>query len=194
MTSHKIKIILSCMMLALFTAISVTAQQRPPGYVPLSQLKKAENEIDSLALVILNQQTQITALNKKIESRDATISGLDTLVNKQKAEIAELTKELETYRGHNLKLDQSNRILIIFNSIVGFLLLVTLVWFVRNLGKKKSKNNPSGISQGGNNTASPSGIRNVESKLEQLERLSKLREKGILTEEEFNSQKQQVLG
>lgn len=168
--------------------------QRPQGFVSISQLKKAQSEIDSLALVILSQQTQITALNKKIESRDATIAGLDTLVNKQKAEIAELTKELETYRGHNLKLDQSNRILIIFNSIVGFLLLVTLVWFVRNLGKKKSKNNSSGVAQGVNNAASPSGIRNVESKLEQLERLSKLREKGILTEEEFNFQKQQVLG
>lgn len=182
------------MMPCLFLAASVFAQQRPPGYVSLSQLKKAEAEIDSLALVTLNQQNQITALNKKIESKEATITGLDTLTVKQKAEINELNKELEIYRGHNLKLDQSNRILIIFNSIVGFLLLVTLVWFVRNLGKKKSKNSTADLQSGNNPESSPSGIRNVESKLEQLERLSKLREKGILTEEEFNFQKQQVLG
>jgi septal ring factor EnvC (AmiA/AmiB activator) len=183
-----------CMLLALLIATD-SAAQRPPGFVPLSQLKKAENEIDSLALVTQSQQTKITELNKKIESKDLTIAGLDTLVAKQKAEIQELTKELGEYRGHNLKLDQSNRILIIFNSIVGFLLLVTLVWFVRNLGRKKSKNTVSSTPQGGNNLAAgTSGIRNVESKLEQLERLSKLREKGILTEEEFNTQKQQVLG
>ncbi|MBL7929378.1 MAG: SHOCT domain-containing protein [Bacteroidia bacterium] len=182
------------MVLAMIMAVNVMAQQRPPGYVPLNQLKKAQSETDSLTLVTISQQTQITALNKKIENRDVTITALDSLANKQKAEIAELTKELETYRGQNLKLDQSNRILIIFNSIVGFLLLVTLVWFVRNLGKKKSKSNFEAAPSGSKTAASPSGIRNVESKLEQLERLSKLREKGILTEEEFNFQKQQVLG
>lgn len=183
------------MMLTIFMTASVIAQQRHPGYVPLSQLKKAENEIDSLAMVTLSQQTQINSLNKKIESRDATIAGLDSIVAIQKAEISELNRELENYRGHNLKLDQSNRILIIFNSIVGFLLLVTLVWFVRNLGRKKSKNNPTtSLLPGNNAVSSSSGIRNIESKLEQLERLSKLREKGILTEEEFNFQKQQVLG
>jgi hypothetical protein len=145
-------------------------------------------------MATLSQQNQIAALNKKIESKDESIAILDTLTAKQKEEIAGLTEELNTYRSHNLKLDQSNRILIIFNSIVGFLLLVTLVWFVRNLGKKKSKK-PSAVSDSGAQvTITPSGIRNVESKLEQLERLSKLREKGILTEEEFNLQKQQVLG
>jgi chromosome segregation ATPase len=166
--------------------------QRPAGYVPVSQLKKAESEIDSLAMVVMNLQSQINSLNKIISNKDMTIAGLDTLVGKQKTEIQELSKELNEYRSHNLKLDQSNRILIVFNSIVGFLLLVTLIWFVRNLGKKKSAAKPASATVTGN-TGSASGIRDVETKLEQLERLSRLREKGILTEEEFNFQKQQVL-
>jgi ABC-type multidrug transport system fused ATPase/permease subunit len=166
--------------------------QIPPGYVPASLMKKAQQANDSLAQIITDLQLQIASLNKSIHEKNENISRLDSTLSERNKRIVELNKQLEEYYGHNLQLSHSNRILIVFNSIVGFLLLVTLIWFVRYLGRKKPVASIKPVTPSGN--SQPAALRTIESKLEQLERLSNLRDKGVLSEEEFNNQKQQILG
>ena len=78
----------------------------------------------------------------------------------------------------------------------GLLLLVTLVWFLRNIGKKKARK-PAGDTAHANGSpgeTGPAGFQLLEQKLVQLERLSRLKDQGALTEDEFQRHKQQVLG
>jgi septal ring factor EnvC (AmiA/AmiB activator) len=161
-------------------------------------IKKMEAEIDSLNGVITEYKTAYANAVAHYKQSDSIINSLDEKLSKLEHSNNDLQKKLSNFKGENLKLDQSNRILIIFNSIVGILLFSSLIWFLRNMGKKKAASQTSIHSSNGLASAneSPVAVANpqyFDSKLEQLEKLGKLRERGILNEEEFNRQKQQVL-
>jgi len=152
--------------------------------------------IDSLNAVVASRDSTNRLLTRSVMTRDSALREQQDQAVRQAARVSALEKQLESYKGENRKLDQSNRILILFNSVVGLLLLITLVWFLRNIGRKKTgKTNASPAQprpgQAGSGTA---GFQLLEQKLEQLERLSKLKEQGALNEDEFQRHKQQVIG
>jgi hypothetical protein len=151
---------------------------------------------DSLQAANRALDSSLLLLQAEAVRDDSALARARTEAAGRAQEIRELEKRIEGYRGENLKLDQSNRILIIFNSVVGLLLLVTLVWFLRNIGKKKGRK-PAGDpvrANGSTGETGPAGFLLLEQKLVQLERLSKLKDQGALTEDEFQRHKQQVLG
>ena len=202
-----------CTLVLLITSgtFSVWAQQTPvepkqkvvlvPKKTPVYSSKKSKDDemIDSLTSLV--EEYGLIFENQKLLriKNDSIIRTLDSQLNIHKSEINNLEIKNSNYKGQNLKLDQSNRILIIFNSVVGVLLLATLIWFLRNIGKKKSvagknKNTISNFGEMKSGIINDDGYENLGQKLEQLERLSKLKDKGVLSEEEFNRQKQQILG
>jgi len=152
--------------------------------------------IDSLNAVVASRDSASRLLTRTVMARDSALREQQEQAVRQAARIAALEKQLETYKGENRKLDQSNRILILFNSVVGLLLLITLVWFLRNIGRKKAgKSNASPAQPRPEATGSgTAGFQLLEQKLVQLERLNKLKEQGALNEEEFQRHKQQVIG
>ncbi|MEP7171122.1 MAG: SHOCT domain-containing protein [Bacteroidota bacterium] len=180
------------------------AQANYPGIKPKtsSALTKAEAEIDSLNIVITHAKENYDRVAKINKGKDSLIDELDARTLKTQALNNVLVKKLSDYKGDNLKLDQSNRILIIFNAIVGVLLLTTLIWFLRNIGRKKSPEKNKLVSKDENspplNIKSQASAKNdhqyFDIKLNQLEKLGVLKAKGILNDEEFNRQKQQILG
>lgn len=178
----------------------------PKKSKPASSRKSTDKEIiDSLNAVIVSFHEATAVLKADVAGKDSAIGLLNDKAVQQEGTIKNLGTKLDTYKGQNLKLDQSNRILIVFNSIVGVLLLSTLVWFLRNINRKKTKqtaafqnistteinDTPPPVQQG---TVSSPGFQSLQNKLEQLERLSKLKEKGILNDDELNRQKQLILG
>ncbi len=178
--------------LACFTLVA--QGQRPTAAAVYSQMKKAESRIDSLSELNAQLTDQLTRAHQTISQQTARLTDRDSTIDAMQSENDALNTRLSQFKEHNLKLDQSNRILIVFNSIVGFLLLITLVWFVRNLGKKKSSVMPETKNTADKGSNAVNSLRNIESKLEQLERLNRLREKNILTEGEFENEKRQILG
>lgn len=167
-----------------------------------------------------NRSTGMQAIVSIIDSLEAINVDLtaklrtsDSLLDVEKLTTAELRDQvlvLEEYKkkleatktdveDENLKLNQSNRILIIFNSVVAVLLVITLVFVIRRAGRKtlsvhtaiKPEENRS--SPGNPSTAS-NKFASFEDKLAQLEKLGSLKEKGILSDEEFQSEKQRILG
>lgn len=168
---------------------------------PKSFTRKEYSEIiDSLYNLTIEYRISWEKAQATIHNRDSTMAQMQQLMQKIQSSLNEAQSKNSDFKNRNLKLDQSNRILIIFNSIVGVLLLATLVWFLRNIGKKKMtvKPKPDLVFDATTSTntisASPkSNNIHFENKLEQLERLGKLREKGILNDEEFNRQKQEIL-
>jgi hypothetical protein len=165
-------------------------------------ISKAEAEIDSLNKVIDSMNASYRDAVKRNQEKKILIDDLGEKIIKAHNLNIELEKKLSDFKGDNLKLDQSNRILIIFNALVGLLLLITLVWFLRNIGRKKAKDKNKAIAAA--DTPAPSGIaiqpglsrdqQYFDYRLEQLEKLGQLKQNGILTDEEFNRQKQQILG
>jgi hypothetical protein len=161
------------------------------------KLKKAEEDkitIDSLQNVILSLAATNQKLDSLYEQERLNSASLQDKVLKLETYRQKLEGNVSSFKGENLKLNQSNRILIVFNSLVAILLLVTLVFFLRRMGQKKTVTSDSQMVTVLDKVEGPVRFVNFEDKLQQLERLAKLREKGLLSEEEFNSEKHMVLG
>src|SRR4030095_12146048 len=80
-----------------------------------------------------------------------------------------LESNVNSFKGENLKLNQSNRILIVFNSLVAVLLIISLIFFLRKIRRPRSS--PPALN---NNNRNKSGeqvrFTSFEDKLLQLER------------------------
>ena len=149
--------------------------------------------IDSLEQALARQLVIIDSVNNLY-----TVEKLATAdLRNQMIQLDDYRKKLEgnisSFKGENLKLNQSNRILIVFNSLVAILLITSLIFFLRKIGRKK---NPSAETSnlGPLKKVEPARFTNFEDKLQQLERLGKLKEKSLLSEEEFIVEKQRILG
>ena len=158
-----------------------------------SSAKPTDREvIDSLNESVLWYQSKLVSADSMYRAEQAVSTDLREQVIRLDDYRQKLEANLKSYKGENLHLNQSNRILIIFNAMVAVLLLITLVFFLRRLGRKSApkvaKNNGSGTDNPG---AEPAQF---EDKIALLERLGKLREKGLLSEEEFLSEKHRLFG
>ena len=118
------------------------------------------------------------------------MSKLDEKIRTQEIEIKRLTddniklkSDLEESMGANLQSSHTSSILFIFNILVGIILLVALIWIFT---RKKDGRTTTGSS----NTTTETN----DSKLIMIEKLGNLRDKGLLTDEEFNLQKRQLFG
>jgi Short C-terminal domain len=97
-------------------------------------------------------------------------------------------KELELSRGKQLQTSHTSSILLIFNVIAGIILLITIFWFY---ARKKTP-----VEESEEQVIKPAASANkdfVETRMERIEKLGRLRDKGLLTEEEFQMQKKQIL-
>ena len=194
-------------LLAIVIILFVTEAQAQKGkkvYIkpqPITFTRKEYDKIiDSLDKTVVEFRDEWEKSQEIIRQRDSSISEMDLQIQKMQASINKLHSSNSEVTSQNLKLDQSNRILIIFNSVVGVLLLSTLVWFLRNIGRKKTpRPKPATPFEATSTTVinpvptSQNNHFHFENKLQQLERLGKLKEKGVLNDEEFNFQKQQIL-
>jgi flagellar biosynthesis/type III secretory pathway M-ring protein FliF/YscJ len=131
------------------------------------------------------------------EKKDSVINRSNQKMTVWHAAINDLQVRVSNYETLNLQTQKNNRILILFNSVVCLLLFLMLIRYLLNLRKKKS-----GSFQKKDQQAAAAGISNPDAlpqqnkiayKLDQLERLGKLRNLGVLTEGEFILQKQIIL-
>jgi hypothetical protein len=195
MPPRKMKYSASLLAILFFTSaiLSVPALSQRPGSA--ARFYEMAQEIDSL-------QTTVVDLNKKLYRTDS-------LYKAEKFTTAELRDQLLTMdqdqksleatktniEDKNLKLNQSNRILIIFNSVVAALLVVTLVFVIKRAGRKQQAPNTITTSKPVDNGTNHSNkLASFEDKLARLEKLGELKEKGILSDDEFQDEKQRILG
>ena len=152
-------------------------------------------EIDSL-------QNTVAGLNQKLYKKDSlykaekyTTAELRDRILKMEQEQKSLEASKTDVEGENLKLNQSNRILIIFNSVVAVLLVITLIFVIKRAGKKLPLPATATPARPKVSESLPvNKLATFEDKLAQLEKLGELKEKGILSDEEFQNEKQRILG
>lgn len=140
-----------------------------------AEVKLLKEQNDSLLLMFNNQFGNVRKLEKEIEQAGE--------VNKN------MEKELDVVRNDNLKSTHTGRILIIFNIIAGIILLVTMIWIIN---RKKGDFTTSSNAEAKSIPKPVSDL--MERKMERIEKLGKLRDKGLLTDDEFLLQKKQILG
>jgi hypothetical protein len=139
--------------------------------------------IDSLSFELESSLKAKESLNIQNEKLKNKLSAVELERNHLLEEKSKLSSDLEEALGDNLQSSHTNSILFIFNIIVGILLLVAIIWmFLR----KKSDVNRF--------TTNESITEKSDNRFARIEKLGNLRDKGLLTEEEFIFQKRQILG
>ncbi len=147
--------------------------------------------IDSLSsfvdYILVQQDSLKQIMQSQKERMDSSIAALEEV----SAENATLKESLKDAQGDTLQSNHTNSILFIFNVGVGIFLLIALLWMFM---KKKSdgESEDSGASSKSNGKVSKD--ENFDHKLDRIQKLGSLRDKGLLTDEEFNLQKSQILG
>ncbi len=189
-----------CIILGVGFSSAVLAQRTSAKtYINLINEQKAQ--LDSMENVLIAKDSAIKATSVMLDKEKLMVAGLRDEIMRLDAEKNDLSEQLDGFHSDNLHLNQSNRILIVFNFLVGVLLMITLVFFLRRLSRRRSADeNADEEDTSIPETAAPENRKpasvhlSFEDKLMQLERLGSLREKGMLTDEEFNSQKRNLLG
>jgi len=181
-------------------AVSVSGQVKPEA-APKKAVQKPISKANFDKLLIDSLSIELEALKTKFDNSDSlykaekfTTAELRDQVIKLDDYRLKLEETISSFKGENLKLNQSNRILIVFNSMVAVLLIISLVFFLKKIGKRKKDDKTTKLDAEISQKSVTGTMLSLEEKLQQLERLGKLKEKGLLSESEFVNEKQQILG
>ena len=147
--------------------------------------------IDSLSsyvdYILVQQDSLKQIMQSQKERMDSSISALQEV----SAENATLQESLKDAQGDTLQSNHTNSILFIFNLGVGIFLLIALLWMFM---KKKSDGEREDDEVSSKSNVKVSKDESFDHKLDRIQELGSLRDKGLLTDEEFNLQKSQILG
>lgn len=147
--------------------------------------------IDSLSsfvdYILVQQDSLKQIMQSQKERMDSSISALEEV----SAENAKLKESLKDAQGDTLQSNHTNSILFIFNVGVGIFLLIALLWMFM---KKKSDGEREDDEVSNKSNGKVSKDESFDHKLDRIQKLGTLRDKGLLTDEEFNLQKSQILG
>ncbi|MBK6641368.1 MAG: hypothetical protein KBH11_13275 [Bacteroidia bacterium] len=191
------RLYLGICLLILSVAGNGFAQVKPvakPTKNIVGRSESSQKIIDSLELKIAQLEAGSIQLDSLFKIEKLTSADLRDQVIRIDDYRKKLEANINSFKGENLKLNQSNRILIVFNSLVAVLLLVTLFYFLKRIGKKKNAPASDTTNEAGQPSSGAINFGTFEDKLQHLERLGALKEKGLLSEAEFLLEKQRVLG
>lgn len=143
---------------------------------------------DSLAQEISALKSQNDSFLQLLNDETSKVNLLTTEL-KDKTEANEnLKSELALVKGNQLQTSHTSSILQIFCGIVAVILLIFIFWSW--MRRKNPGNDDEEVEV---RTIPVASKDNVETRMERIEKLGKLRDKGLLTEEEFQIQKKQIL-
>lgn len=170
---------------------------------------------DSLMEALSAKQNEAEYLNTMMKVKGETVSRLTVINDSLLASEKRLAAKLKVISGDNESLNQKNLLLIIFNLIVIVVLIIFLVYVMRkpSAGKKTPVAQTKNAHTLQNTFKQPVEVKreepvikissdgimhsshdSIDNKLDQIEKLAKLRDKGYLTDDEFSLQKRQILG
>ncbi len=170
---------------------------------PVYRSDKAQHLlIDSLSLLVTALQAEKVSLLAGSQSNNTYQQSLQNELKSIATENAQLQKDLDSIRTDKFILARRNWILLYFNVGVAVLLTISLIYMIISLRRRKPKaareyqetyiHKPRPVT-GFNTQVAKVAFDAYDNKLEKIEMLGKLREKGLITDDEFNMQKQQLL-
>lgn len=186
-TSRGAAFILMLMMIAAGTLHSPAQNpSRGPAGNPNARLIYV---IDTLNSSVIRLRASYDSLFLEHKSLNARLAAADTQVTRLNARNNQLRTELTDAVSRGMQSSHTSSVLMVFNVIVAMFLVVALVWMW-------FRRRP--VSQREESAGTPSGkvseLSTLDQKLEYIQKLGALRDKGLLTGEEFDLQKKQILG
>jgi len=163
--------------------------------------KSQELIIDSLSGVISLLEVQKDSVLISSRSTDTYVQSLQNELRSVATEKAQIQKDLDSAKTDKFILARRNWILLFFNLGVAILLTIALIYTIASLRRKKRASaqeqeqvfhKPRPIT-GFNQAVHKVAFDAFDSRLEKIEMLGRLKEKGLITEDEFLMQKQQLL-
>jgi hypothetical protein len=175
-TGRPIKVVVKPALLA-----SMVSQKTKPV-----SLRVTDSLMQELVLVKNQNDSLLLMLNSEISNSQSLLRQVNQLTETNN----NLNGELKDAKGDQLQTSHTSSILLIFNIIAGIILLVTLFW-IYSRKKNPAEEQEETISR---TTLNGNGNKDhMETRMERIEKLGRLRDKGLLTEEEFQLQKKQIL-
>jgi hypothetical protein len=148
-------------------------------------LRNADSIFSENAALKAQNDSLLLLINEEVEKA----AGITSELTRAKENIENLKNELQESKGDQLQVSHTSSILLIFNIIAGIILLITLFWiYMRRKHPEAEEEEPVAIKSNHVN-----GKDTMETRMERVEKLGRLRDKGLLTEEEFQVQKKQIL-
>lgn len=166
-----------------------TAVKKPKPRVVASVFDRRVLIIDSLEARIEEQELRQDSLIRELQLREERLNGAKAEMEKLRSDSASLRAELEAANGDKLQSSHTSSVLFIFNVGVGIFLLIAIIWMFM----RRRNEDDYGDGNPGKRTAVAED-ENFDHKLDRIQKLGNLRDKGLLTEDEFNFQKKQILG
>lgn len=161
-------------------------------------LKISTPSFDRRVLVIDSLSERILEMESREDSLFQTVRILNNQLTESKSELTaaavkyeELKLQLEDAQGDKLQSSHTNSILFIFNVGVGIFLLIALLWMFMKRKNEGELNENNAFSVPKRQRQEDE---NFDHKLDRIQKLGTLRDKGLLTDDEFNLQKKQILG
>jgi hypothetical protein len=166
-----------------------------------SQMYKEANQVPQL-----QRDSLVGALNAELDQADSLLNAqsIELQILKQAADrkeesLRKMERFVEVYKSENQQMNQTNKILIIFNCLGAVLLLLALVYIMS--GRNKARRPQTSVPPVPPTpypmvTETPVASRTemgVEDRLIQIERLARLREGGLLSTIEFEKEKERIL-
>jgi hypothetical protein len=146
-------------------------------------------EVESL------RQANVRLSDSLFESRqDLGVVNQDN--DRLKKDVKQLEENLDSALNEKLQSSHTNSVLFIFIFITGLIVLLALIWlFMRKPATVAHyQDTRTNLEDDDDDDDKSSGLNSVDHQLERIEKLGSLREKGLLTDDEFNLQKKQILG
>jgi FtsZ-binding cell division protein ZapB len=146
-------------------------------------------EVESL------RQANVSLSDSLFESRQQ-LSVVNQDNDRLKKDVKQLEENLDTAINEKLQSSHTNSVLFIFIFITGLIVLLALIWlFMRKPATVAHyQDTRTDLEDDDDEDDKSSGLNSVDHQLERIEKLGSLREKGLLTDDEFNLQKKQILG
>lgn len=195
-----IKVLKFCLLICFLICIADLRGQAVNTAEAPNGLNQRRNFPDRRAIII---DTLSARLDRVTVARDTLLRAArrnEEAATRVKEELARLRTEnktlkeqLEESRGDNLQSAHTNSVLFIFNLVVGLFLLLALLWLFVKRKSEGANMPPVRKAQVQEEVKAPLEVQ-FDHKLDRIQKLGGLRDKGLLTDEEFIVQKKQILG
>lgn len=150
--------------------------------------------IQNLAAEVDSLRLQNSKLNDSLISSRQDYNAVSQENVRLKKDIQQLEQNLDVALNEKLRSTHTNSVLFIFIFLTGVIVLLALIWlFMKKpaaIAHYQDTRTNLEDDDDDDNDAEKNG---VDHQLGRIEKLGSLREKGLLTEEEFNFQKRQIL-
>ncbi|MEO5570815.1 MAG: hypothetical protein ABIS37_07795 [Bacteroidia bacterium] len=151
---------------------------------------------DSLKIMIINFDSLFQNQLSQSKFKDSVIEKISHQTAILQTAFNDLRQRASDYETLNFQIKKNNFVLVIFNSFVCLLLFIMLVRYLFRSYKKKSSgitNHNRDLVRTFYNSSDVSPQDRINYNLQQLEKIGKLRELGVLTDDEFRFQKIRIL-